>query len=39
MDTYVYDVQGNGTAKVEVFKNQVIQIRKAMKFTEWATEE
>ena len=35
MDTFVYDVQGAGTAKVEVFKNQVIQIRKAMKFTEW----
>ncbi len=21
MDTYVYDVQGNGSAKVEIFKN------------------
>ena len=39
MDTFVYDVQGNGNAKVEVFKNQVIQIRKAMKFNEWAAEE
>ena len=36
MDQFVYDVQGQGTAKVEKFKNKVIQLRKAMKFSEWA---
>jgi hypothetical protein len=30
MNTYVYDTQGNGTAKVEVFKNQCIQLLKAI---------
>ena len=39
MDTYVYDVQGAGSAKVEIFKNQVIKLQKVLKFNQWATEE
>ena len=36
MDTFVYDVQGAGTAKVELFKNRVVQLRKTLQFSEWA---
>lgn len=39
MDTYVYDVQGNGTAKIEIFKNQVVKLQKALKFGEYAAAE
>jgi hypothetical protein len=39
MDTFVYDVQGASSAKVEVFKNQVIKLQKVLKFNKWATEE
>ena len=39
MDTFIFDVQGAGTSKVEMFKNQVVQLHKAMKFTEWAAEQ
>ena len=28
-----------GTAKVEIFKNQVIQLQKVLKFNEWSSEE
>ena len=30
MDTYVYDVQGMGTGKVETFKSQVIRLHEAL---------
>ena len=39
MDTFVYDVQGAGTAKVELFKNRVVQLRKTLQFSEWAEAE
>ena len=39
MDTYVYDCQGMGTSKIEIFKNQVIQLQKVLKFNQWAAEE
>lgn len=35
MDTYVYDVQGMGTSKIEIFKNQVVKLQQALKFNEW----
>ena len=38
MDSYIYDVQGNGSAKVEIFKNQVLRLQKAIKFNEWSQE-
>ena len=38
MDTYVLDVQGMGTGKVEAFKNQVVMRQNALQFTEWAKE-
>lgn len=39
MDTYVYDVQGMGSSKVEIFKNQVVKLQKALKFNEWEAAE
>lgn len=39
MDTFVYDVQGMGSGKVELFKNQVLQLQKALKFTQWVAEQ
>lgn len=39
IDMFVYDVQGMGTAKVEAFKHKVVNLRKAMKFSEWAEAE
>ena len=39
MDNFVFDVQGAGTSKVELFKNRVIQLRKTLQFTEWAEAE
>ena len=39
MDTFVFDVQGAGTAKVELFKNRVVQLRKTLQFSEWAEAE
>ena len=39
MDTYIYDVQGATSGKVEVFKSQVVKLHQAMKFNEWASEE
>lgn len=38
IDQYVYDVQGQGTAKVEVFKNECVKLQRALKFAEWAEE-
>jgi len=38
IDQYVYDVQGSGTGKVEVFKNEIIKLQRALKFSEWAEE-
>lgn len=39
MDTYVFDVQGAKTGKVEVFKNKVVKIQRALQFSKWAAEE
>ena len=39
MDTYVYDVQGMGTSKVEAFKHHVIKLHESLQFTEWAKEQ
>ena len=39
VDSYIYDVQGNGSGKVEAFKNKIVSLRKAMKFDEWAAAE
>ena len=39
MDSFVFDVQGAGTAKVELFKNRVVQLRKTLQFSEWAEAE
>ena len=39
MDTYVYDVQGMGTGKVETFKSQVIRLHEALQFTQWSKEQ
>lgn len=39
IDQFVYDVQGNGIGKVEIFKNEVIKLQRAIKFNEWAAAE
>jgi len=39
IDQYVYDVQGAGTSKIEVFKSEVIKLQRALKFSQWADEE
>lgn len=36
VETEVFDCQGNGSAKVEVFKHQCSLLIKAIKFNEWA---
>ena len=38
IDQYVYDVQGQGTAKVEQFKNECVKLQRALKFAEWSEE-
>ena len=38
MQTDVHDVQGNGTGKVEIFKNQIVKLLKTMQFVQWAAE-
>ena len=35
----VFDTQGNGTAKVEVFKHQCLNLLKAIQFNKWANEQ
>ena len=35
----VFDTQGNGSAKVEIFKHQCVNLLKAIKFNKWATEQ
>ena len=39
VDNEVFDTQGNGSAKVELFKHQCTLIHKAMQFSKWATEQ
>ena len=39
MDTFIYDVQGQGTGKIEIFRNQVVKLTQAMQFSKWAAEE
>jgi len=36
IDQFVYDVQGQGVSKLEVFKSQVVRLQRAVKFSEWA---
>jgi hypothetical protein len=36
VQTEVFDTQGNGSAKVEVFKNNCVKLMKAIQFTKWA---
>ena len=35
----VFDTQGNGTAKVEIFKHQCLNLLKAIQFNKWASEQ
>lgn len=34
----VFDVQGNGSAKIEIFKHQCLNLLKAIQFNKWASE-
>jgi hypothetical protein len=38
VQTEVFDTQGNGSAKVEVFKNNCVKLMKAIQFTKWTAE-
>lgn len=34
-----YDTQGNNIAKIELFKNDIFNLKKTLQFVEWAKEE
>ena len=38
LDTYQWDVEGNGSAKVEMFKNLCVRMLKTVKFEQWSNE-
>jgi hypothetical protein len=38
LDTYLWDVEGNGSGKIEMFKNLCVRMLKAVKFEQWSNE-
>lgn len=39
VDQMVYDVQGQGSGKIEIFKAEVVRLHRALKFDQWAAEQ
>ena len=39
VESEIFDTQGNGTGKIEVFKNECVRLMKAIKFNQWAQAE